>query len=134
MVLPRRIVTGAKRMDTSRPFPANRPDLEIKGFTLTAEQLEDEIYLVPDYADKLLPEDVVRVNGQETLSAERSLLDLANCTRGEDLWRMLDNSMAQGLTTPARLRRAIERHPRHQGGRRLSLFLAEWSRYGTSAT
>lgn len=114
-------------METSKPFPANRPDLEIEGFTFTAEQLEDEIYLVPECADKLLPEDLVRVNGQDTLSAERTLLDLANCTRGEDLWRMLDSSIARCLTTPARLRRAIERHPRHQGGPRLSLFLTEWS-------
>jgi hypothetical protein len=111
----------------SRPFPANRPDLEIEGFTLTPADLEDEIYLVEEYTDAMLPQDLIIVDGVTVTSPERTLLDLATCTTGADLWRMLDNALADDFTTAAKLRQAIARHPRHDGTRRLLAFLDELS-------
>jgi hypothetical protein len=127
MVIPRRIA-GAKTVGrVTKPFPRNRPDMEIEGFTLKPEDLDDEIYLVPEYADDLLPEDLNTTRGETSLSPERSLLDLANVTKGADLWRMLDNVLVTGLTTVPALHQAITRHPRHKGGQRLAVFLKEWS-------
>jgi hypothetical protein len=119
----RRLTVGS----ISKPFPQSRPDLEIEGFTLTPEDFEDEIYLVPEYADELLTEDLITVDGAATTSVERTLLDLATCTTGPDLWRMLDNALASHLTTIADLNQAIARHPRHKGSSRLATFLGEWS-------
>lgn len=128
MVMRRHGARAAKAVRPNKPFPRNRPDLEIDGFTFKAEDLEDEIYLVPEFADELLPEDKIMIDGQPMLSPERSLLDLANVTTGADLWRMLDNTLARRLTTAAKLRRAIARHPRHKGSNRLATFLDEWIR------
>lgn len=60
MVVPRNGPYGVKMMRLSMPFPENRPDLRIEGFTLKPEDLEDEIFLVPEYADELLPEGLRR--------------------------------------------------------------------------
>lgn len=127
MVILRNPGDGAKRGPVRNPFPENRPDLEIEGFTLRPQDLEDEIYLVPEYADDLLPEDLTTVNGEVVTSPERSLLDLATCTTGADLWRMLENTLASRLATATSLRQAIARHPRHRGSSRLTRFLDEWS-------
>jgi hypothetical protein len=127
MVLPRKAAVGRPIVRPTKPFPKNRPDLEIEGFTFKSEDLEDEIYLVPEYADELLPEDLTSVGGETIISPERSLLDLANVTTGPDLWRMLDHALASRLTTGAALRLAIGRHPQHKGGARLATFLKEWS-------
>jgi hypothetical protein len=126
MVVPRK---GAhlKAVRASKPFPENRPDLEIEGFTLKPEDFEDEIYLVSEYADELLPEDLTTVDGEEVISPERTLLDLATCTTGADLWRILNNALTRRLTTVASLRQTIARHPRHNGSSRLATFLNEWS-------
>jgi hypothetical protein len=127
MVLPRNGARELKGVRVSNPFPKNRPDLEIEGFTLKPEDLEDEIYLVPEYADELLPEDLTNVEGQAVTSPERTLLDLATCTTGADLWRILDNALSSRLTTVPNLRQAIAHHPRHNGSNRLAKFLDEWS-------
>jgi hypothetical protein len=127
MVIPRTVTAGALAVRLSKPFPRNRPDLETEGFTFKPEDWEDEIYLVPEYADELLPEDLITVHGETVISSERSLLDLANVTTGADLWRMLDNALVRGLTTAAALRLAIARHPQHNGRSRLATFLKEWS-------
>jgi hypothetical protein len=127
MVVPRKVAVGASVVPLTKPFPANRPDLEIEGFTFRPQDLEDEIYLVPEYADALLPEDLTTLNGETVISPERSLLDLANVITGADLWRMLDNALANGLTTADALHLAIARHPQHKGGGRLATFLKEWS-------
>ena len=127
MVFPRKVAVGASVVGLTKPFPGNRPDLEIEGFTFKPEDLEDEVYLVPEYADQLLPEDLTTVDGETTISTDRSLLDLATVTTGADLWRMLDNALVSGLTTAAALRLAIARHPQHKGGARLATFLKEWS-------
>jgi hypothetical protein len=127
MMFPRNGLNGVKMVKLSKPFPDNRPDLEIEGFTLKPEDLDDEIFLVPEYADELLPEDTTTVDGATVTSAERSLLDLATCTTGADLWRMLDNALTNHLTTVAGLRQTIGRHPRHIGRYRLATFLDEWS-------
>lgn len=130
MVFPRRGPKELKWPGVSRPFPEHRPDLEIEGFPLRPEDFEDEIYLVPEYADELLPEDMTTVDGEEVMSSDRTLLDLAGCTTGVDLWRMLDNALVSRLTTVDSLRQAIARHPRHHGSVRLATFLDEWSRCG----
>jgi hypothetical protein len=127
MVIPFNGPYRVKAMRLTKPFPENRPDLEIEGFTLKPEDLEDEIFLVPEYADELLPEDTTTVDGATVTSAERTLLDLATCTAGADLWRMLDNALTSHLTTVADLRQTIDRHPRHNGRYRLATFLDEWS-------
>jgi hypothetical protein len=127
MVTPRKVSVGGSVARLTKPFPENRPDLEIEGFTFKPEDFEDEIYLVPEYADELLPVDLTTVDGETVISPERSLLDLANVTTGADLWRMLDNALVNGLTTAAALRLSIARHPQHKGGSRLALFLKEWS-------
>jgi hypothetical protein len=127
MVIPRRIANAKAAGPVVKPFPRNRPDLEIKGYTFKPEDLEDEIYLVPEFADELLPGDLITIDGESSLSAERSLLDLANVTSGVDLWRMLDNALVSGLTTVVALQQAIARHPRHKGANRLKTFLKEWS-------
>jgi hypothetical protein len=127
MVMPRNGAHELRVVKVSKPFPTDRPDLEIEGFTLKAEDLEDEIYIVADHADELLPEDLIIVDGVAVTSPERTLLDLATCTTGADLWRILDNALARRLTTAASLRQAIARHPRHNGSYRLVTFLDEWS-------
>jgi hypothetical protein len=127
MMIPRKGAHERKMARVSKPFPADRPDLEIEGFTLKAEDFEDEIYLLPEYTDALLPEDLVTLRGKTVTSPERTLLDLATCTTGADLWRMLDNALASRLTTDARVRQTIARHPRHHGSNRLATFLDEWS-------
>lgn len=127
MVMPRNGSHEVKVVYGTKPFPADRPDLEIEGFTLTAAHLEDEIYLVEDYTDALLPQDLTTVDGVAVTSPERTLLDLATCTTGADLWRMLDNALTHELTTAAKLRQAIARHPRHNGTQRLVAFLSELS-------
>lgn len=130
MVFPRKGPQELKVARVSRPFPVNQPDLEIEGFTLKPEDFQDEIYLVPEYADELLPEDLTTVDGEEGISPDRTLLDLAGCTTGVDLWRMLDNALASRLITVDSLRQAIARHPRHNASARLAMFLDEWSRCG----
>jgi hypothetical protein len=127
MVMPRNHAHKLMVGPVSKPFPQSRPHLEIEGFTLKPEDFEDEIYLVPEYADELLAEDLITVDGAATTSVERTLLDLATCTTGPDLWRMLDNALAGRLTTIAGLNQAIARHPRHKGSSRLATFLGEWS-------
>lgn len=120
---------GPQKLKVARPskrFPVNRPDLEIEGFTFKPEDFEDEIYLVPEYADPLLPEDLTTVDGESMTSPERTLLDMANCTTGADLWRMLDSALATSLVTIASLRQSIARHPRHNGSGRLAKFLDIW--------
>jgi hypothetical protein len=129
-MIPRKVAVGASVARPTKPFPRNRPDLEIEGFTLKPQDLEDEIYLVPEYAHELLAEDLTTVNGESVLSPERSLLDMANVTTGADLWKMLDNALVAGLTTTAALRLAIARHPLHKGRSRLGTFLTEWSDCG----
>lgn len=125
-MIPRNVAVGASVVRPTKPFPRNRQDLEIEGFTLKPEDLNDEIYLVPEYADELLLEDLTTINGEQVISPERSLLDLANVTTGADLWRMLDNALVSGLTTAAALRLTIARHPQHKGAGRLAMFLKEW--------
>jgi multiple sugar transport system substrate-binding protein len=127
MVIPRNGAHELKAVRASKPFPENRPDLEIEGFTLKPEDCEDDIYLVSEFADELLPEDLTAVDGETVTSPERTLLDLATCTTGADLWRMLNNALTRRLTTIASLRQAIARHPRHKGSHRLVTFLDEWS-------
>jgi hypothetical protein len=127
MVFPHNPVTRTTVVQACKPFPTNRPDLEIEGFTLTPEDFEDEIYLVPEYADELLPEDLTTIDGETMASPERTLLDLATCTTGADLWRMLDNALASSLVTVESLGNAIARHPRHNGRNRLTTFLDTWS-------
>jgi hypothetical protein len=101
--------------------------LEIDGFTFKLGDLEDDIYIIAEYADELIPEDLTTVDGVAVISPERTLLDLATCTTGAELWRMMDNALTRGLTTASRLRQAIARHPRHNGSYRLVTFLDEWS-------
>jgi hypothetical protein len=113
MVMPRNHAHEPMVGPVSKPFPQSRPHLEI--------------YLVPEYADELLAEDLITVDGAATTSVERTLLDLATCTTGPDLWRMLDNALAGRLTTIAGLNQAIARHPRHKGSNRLATFVGEWS-------
>jgi hypothetical protein len=127
MVISRNGTHEMKVVRVSKPFPENRPDLEIEGFTLKPEDLEDEIYLVAEYADELRPEDLTIVDGEAVISPERTLLDLATCTTGADLWRILANALARRVTTAASLRQAIARHPRHSGSSRLTTFLDELS-------
>lgn len=126
MVFPRNDAVEAV-VGASKSFPQGRPDLEIEGFTLPPEAFEDEIYLVPDCADELLPEDMTMVDGETLISPERTLLDLATCTTGADLWRMLDTALASRLVTVEVLRQAAARHPRHDGRDRLTKFLDTWS-------
>jgi len=126
MVLPRNDAIEAV-VGASKSFPKNRPDLEIEGFTLPPEAFEDEIYLVPECTDELLPEDMITVDGETSISPERTLLDLATCTTGADLWRMLDTALARRLVTVEGLRQAAARHPRHEGRVRLTKFLDTWS-------
>jgi hypothetical protein len=127
MVFPRNDSAEPTVARARKAFPQNRPDLEIQGFTLKPEDFEDEIYLVPEYADELLPEDLTTVDGESIISAERTLLDFATCTTGADLWRMLDNSLANRLITVESLRTAISHHPSHKGSDRLATFLDTWS-------
>jgi hypothetical protein len=127
MVMPRDGAHELKVVQVTKPFPTDRPDLEIEGVTLKPNDLEDEIYIVAEYADELLPEDLITVDGVAVTSPERTLLDLATCTTGADLWRMLANALARRLTTAVSLRQAIARHPRHHGSARLLMFLNEWS-------
>jgi hypothetical protein len=126
MVLPRKDAAEATVARAGKPFPQNRPDLEIEGFTLQPADFDDEIYLVPEYADEVLPEDLIAVDGETMTSPERALLDFATCTTGADLWRMLDNALASRLITVESLRQAIAHHPRHNGGDRLGTFLDTW--------
>ena len=126
MVLPGRDATEITTVP-SRPFPRNRPELEIEGFVLPPEAFEDEIYLVPEYAAELLPGDTIIVNGERMLSPERTLLDLATCTTGADLWRMLDAALSGRLVTTQGLRHAADRHRTHEGSERLIKFLNAWS-------
>lgn len=114
-------------LGANKPFPQDRPDLEIEGFTLPPEAYEDEIYLVPECTDELLPEDMTTVDGETLISPERSLLDLATCTTGADLWRMLDTALASRLVTVESLRQVAARHPHHDGSDRLTRFLDTWS-------
>jgi hypothetical protein len=127
MVFPGNDAVDPKVARASKPFPKNRPDLEIEGFTLKPEDFEDEIYLVPEYVDELLPGDLITVDGATVTSPERALLDFATCTTGADLWRMLDNALVNRLITVQSLRQAITRHPRHNGSGRLATFLDTWS-------
>jgi hypothetical protein len=125
--LPRKDAGETTVVRTGKPFPRNRPDLEIEGFTLRPEAFDDEIYLVPEYADDLLPGDLITVDDRTMTSPERTLLDFATCTTGADLWRMLDNALAIRLITVESLRKAIARHQRHRGRNRLATFLDTWS-------
>jgi hypothetical protein len=127
MMFPRDDAVEATDARASKPFPKNRPDLEIEGFTLKPEDFEDEIYLVPEHADELLPEDLITVDGETMTSPERTLLDLATCTTGADLWRILGNAIASRLVTVESLRQAIAHHTRHDGSGRLATFLDRWS-------
>jgi hypothetical protein len=127
MVFSRNDADDATVVRAGKPFPRNRPDLEIDGFTLKPEDLEDEIYLVPEYAGELLPEDLITVDGETMTSPERTLLDFATCTAGADLWRMLDNALASRLVTVESLSHSIVQHPRHNGSKRLATFLQSWS-------
>jgi hypothetical protein len=127
MVMLRNGAHELQGVHVTRPFPADRPDLEIEGFTLGPEDFKDEIYIVPEFVDELLPEDVTTVDGVPVTSVERTLLDLATCTTGADLWGMLDKALVRRLTTVASLRQSIARHPRHDGSNRLATFVNEWS-------
>jgi hypothetical protein len=119
MVMPRD-ADQSQPVHPSKPFPQGRPDLEIDGFTLSPRDFEDGIYIVPELVDQLLPEDLTSIDGVAVTSPERTLLDLATVTTGAALWRMLDNALTQGLTTAIRVRKAIARHPRHNGSPRLA--------------
>ena len=127
MVMPREHSDEPKPVYPSKPFPKVRPDLEIDGFTLSPRDFEDDICIVTELVDELLPEDLISVDGVAVTSPERTLLDLATVTTGADLWRMLDNALTRGLTSAIRLRQTIARHPRHSGRDRLATFLDTWS-------
>lgn len=111
----------------TKPRPADRADLDVEWRTLKPEEWggDHEILIEIHYADDLLPEDVTTLHGQRVTTPTRTLLDMATCSTDAEFRQMLDNALARRLTTAAQLRRAIARHPQHEGGPRLATFLNE---------
>jgi hypothetical protein len=111
----------------TKPRPGDREDLDVEWRTLKPEEWggDHEILIEIHYADDLLPEDITTLRGQRVTTATRTLLDMATRSTDAEFSQMLDNALARRLTTTDQLRRAIARHPQHEGGPRLDRFLNE---------
>lgn len=112
-------------VDITMPRPVDHEGPGVEWRTLKPEEWggDHEILIKIHYVDDLLPEDVTTLHGQRVTTPARTLLDLATCSTDADFRHMLANALSRRLTTASELRRAIARHPRHDGGPRLARFL-----------
>ncbi|MFW5947428.1 MAG: type IV toxin-antitoxin system AbiEi family antitoxin domain-containing protein [Gemmatimonadota bacterium] len=67
------------------------------------------------YIRTLRTDEVTRLDGIRVTRPARTLLDLAACSRPRQLERATAEAFARNLTTPARLRSVLRRHPRTAG-------------------
>jgi len=111
-----------------------RPDLSLVAVVLPGSSGRGRRGRVTVHSSAQLGrEEVTTKVGIPVTRPERTLIDFAEVTERRPFERALDEAVRLNLTTEARLRKAVDRHPGRLGAAKLSTVLSEHAA-GTTAT